>query len=115
MSTQCLLLDKMPAEIRNRIYEYAFAPDDDKEVELADGTPPTIDLVLANRQIHNESIGLYALAHLDYFRNTNFCISRERGPFIKPTIHSSLWTSAVVGNTPAYRGKGSVPRCGSSR
>ncbi|KAK4496208.1 hypothetical protein PRZ48_012188 [Zasmidium cellare] len=98
MSEPCLLLDKLPAELRNRVWEFAFAPDDDSEVELAEATPPSKNLLLTCRQIYDESYGLYQPAYRDYFRTTKFRITYQIN-----RVGFTTYATSTFGNSPLLR------------
>ncbi|CAK1356839.1 uncharacterized protein RHO25_008987 [Cercospora beticola] len=71
----CLFLDKLPAELRNLIYEMAFTSDDNSaDVELCDAQPPNNALLSTCQQIRSEASQLYdALLH-EYWTQTHFIV-----------------------------------------
>lgn len=87
----CTLTDRIPVEIRNRIYELVYAPDDDfpGTVELFSKTPvsdadnvlvyhnmgpPNKHLLLTCRQILSEARAMYKYYYRSFWKNTNFSI-----------------------------------------
>ncbi|EME82714.1 uncharacterized protein MYCFIDRAFT_196199 [Pseudocercospora fijiensis CIRAD86] len=79
----CYLLKKIPAELRNRIYELTFAPDDEQneagEVSLCKAKSPPKDLLVTCRKIHGEAAKMYKAEHQRYWRSTKFKIDRDEG------------------------------------
>lgn len=82
-STECAFFDKLPAELRNQIYELSFTTNACVEeiVEVNKAAPPSKDLLLASRQAHREGHQFYLEAYREYWRTTNFRITipSERG------------------------------------
>ncbi|KAF7194884.1 hypothetical protein HII31_00879 [Pseudocercospora fuligena] len=74
----CYFLDKIPAELRNRIYELAFAPGDEEndagEVSLCKAKSPAKDLIMTCRQVHSEAGKMYKAEYQGYWRNTRFFV-----------------------------------------
>lgn len=72
----CPFLEKMPAELRNEIYELAFSRDEDpsQEVQLFDASPPRKGLLLSCHQIYNESKDYYIQAYQKYWRTSKFTV-----------------------------------------
>ncbi|KXS93840.1 hypothetical protein AC578_5328 [Pseudocercospora eumusae] len=72
----CYLLEKTSPELRNRIYELAFAPEDEvndaDEVSLCKAKSPPKDLILTCRQIHREAAKMYKAEHQRYWKSTKF-------------------------------------------
>lgn len=61
--TPCYLL-KLPAELRNRIYDLAFT-DRGQTIELFSAAPPSRALLRTCRQIYEEAASIYTAALLD--------------------------------------------------
>jgi hypothetical protein len=73
MSTSRLLA--LPAELRNTIYEFTFAPSDKgSDQDFFHPSPPTKSLILTCRQIHNAAVSLYCKAYRAYWNDSNFVI-----------------------------------------
>lgn len=53
----------LPAELRNLIYEYTFAPDLDQPIDIVSACRPNPGIVLACRQTYVESAALFAAAN----------------------------------------------------
>lgn len=71
----CPLLDKLPAEMRNRIYEYVFATEDngDDTIDLAaQDDPPSKNILRTCRQVHAEAAQLYKKTYQAYWTSKNF-------------------------------------------
>jgi hypothetical protein len=67
---------RLSAELRNRIYELAFAPDDEV-VDLLDIKPAHYSLLLTSSQISAEAKGIYATARPVYWSETRFKIETD--------------------------------------
>lgn len=63
----------LPPEIRNRIYDLAFA-NPTTSVNLLEAAPPSKNLVVACRQIHAESKHMYRAAYRAYWSDTHFTL-----------------------------------------
>ncbi|CAK1356838.1 hypothetical protein CB0940_11968 [Cercospora beticola] len=112
----CLVLNKLPAELRNEIYELAFTVDDDEveidlsdfgpprspplltkgEVELSKARPPNNALLSTCHQIQSEATQLYKRASHKYWTDTHFFIDdlKPNGFDAAPEIESlkqDLW------------------------
>ncbi|KAI5366646.1 hypothetical protein Slin14017_G042860 [Septoria linicola] len=73
--TDCLILDRLAAELRNSIYKLAFTPDRDiEEVDFFAAAPPSSALLLTCRQIKNEARGIHRAAYRSYWRSAKFFI-----------------------------------------
>lgn len=70
----CPLLD-LAAELRNRIYEYVFAHDEEKEVDLLHATPPSSALLRTCRQIYSEANQVYKHAFREFWTSSRFVAS----------------------------------------
>ena len=79
--TGCSFFDKLPAELRNEIYELSFTSDTGAEdtVEVSEATPPSKNLLLTSRRFHHEAHRIYLEAYRKYWRSTNFKITLEVG------------------------------------
>ncbi|KAF2166749.1 hypothetical protein M409DRAFT_22803 [Zasmidium cellare ATCC 36951] len=79
MAQSCLFFEKLPAEMRNTIYELAFTPAvlSNEAVHLPDSTPPSKSLLTTCRQMHSEAKGVYRRAYRNYWTNSNFYISSK--------------------------------------
>ncbi|PPJ51648.1 hypothetical protein CBER1_08825 [Cercospora berteroae] len=112
----CLFLNKLPAELRNEIYELAFTSHDDEveidlsdfdpprnsllstkgEVDLSKAEPPNISLLSTCRQIQSEATQLYQRANHQYWTDTHFVVTnlKPNDPHAPPEIQSlkqDLW------------------------
>lgn len=69
LPTGCSFLDKLPAELRNEIYELSFTSDTSAEdaVEVREAAPPSKNLLLASRQFHHEAHQIYLEAYRKYW------------------------------------------------
>lgn len=74
LTAPCFFLDRLPAELRNGIYELAFETrrKDGNPTNLRRPKPPSKALLLSCRQVHQEARGLYLEAYKRYW---------EEGPF----------------------------------
>ncbi|KAK4496207.1 hypothetical protein PRZ48_012187 [Zasmidium cellare] len=72
---------KIPAELRNNIYELAFTQTSpDAEIDVAQAQPPTKALLLTSRRFNTEAKGFYKDAYRKYWRSNNFFVKfREAG------------------------------------
>ncbi|GIZ42827.1 hypothetical protein CKM354_000608100 [Cercospora kikuchii] len=116
LQSDCLFLNKIPAELRNEIYELTFTSDDDEVeidlsnfdpprspllstkggVELSKAHPPNDALLCTCRQIQSEATQLYEKASRQYWSETHFVITnyRPNDRNAPPTIQSikqDLW------------------------
>lgn len=73
----CRLLS-LPAELRNRIYELAFAHDSEKDVDLLKAQTPSKDLVLTCRAIYAEASGVYKQAYRDFWTTSRFQMQMQQ-------------------------------------
>ncbi|KAK4555801.1 hypothetical protein LTR86_007021 [Recurvomyces mirabilis] len=65
----------LPAELRNHIYTFAFAPTNKgTAVNLLVANPPTKFLLLASKQIYREAHELYRDAYRAFWQDTHFFI-----------------------------------------
>ncbi|KAK5719228.1 hypothetical protein LTR15_007751 [Elasticomyces elasticus] len=64
----------LPPEIRNAIWELSFSGTD-REVDMFESHPPSAELLLACRQIHEEAKGFWPGRRGDYFSTTSFTIT----------------------------------------
>ncbi|EME78081.1 uncharacterized protein MYCFIDRAFT_200413 [Pseudocercospora fijiensis CIRAD86] len=78
----CPFLDKIPAELRNEIYELTFASDHNVEekVELFEARPPEKSILSTCRQIYEETRGYYIDAFRSYWQDTEFYVECEEPP-----------------------------------
>ncbi|GIZ42826.1 hypothetical protein CKM354_000608000 [Cercospora kikuchii] len=75
---ECLFLNKLPAEMRNEIYELAFTSNEDRdEVELCEAQPPSPALLFTCQQIRTEAAQLYEEGSYKYWTATHFSIETE--------------------------------------
>lgn len=78
-TSSCLFLTKLPAELRNAIYELVFKPEtNDEDIGGADirtATPPNKNLILVCRQISQEATKLRRDAYRRFWRTTHFKLS----------------------------------------
>lgn len=95
LQSDCLFLNKVPAELRNEIYELAFTSSDDDEVEidlsnfgpprrpsllikgeveLSKAHPPDSALLSTCQQIQSEATQLYKRVSHKYWTDTHFVI-----------------------------------------
>lgn len=65
-------LFRLPTELRNRIYNLAFATP--PSVDFADATPPSKALVQTCRRIHSETSKMHKAAFKDFWAETEFTI-----------------------------------------
>ncbi|KAK0932988.1 hypothetical protein LTR29_015408 [Friedmanniomyces endolithicus] len=77
------LFRRLPAEIRNRIYAFAFLGDDKphqgpETQDLLSARPPTKALLLTCRRVYREAQGVYVESYKAYWRTTAFVVD-ERG------------------------------------
>lgn len=78
-------IKSIPAEMRNRIYDLVFAPDDpdaegwyeDPETRLEEARPPSKAMLLACRQVYNKAKYMYRAAYRLYWTSTRFYVSLE--------------------------------------
>lgn len=76
----CLLLDDLPAELRNNIYEYFFATDDNGDDTIDLGAlyhAPSKNILLTCRQVYEEAGQLYQEAYRTYWTNNKFRVHRS--------------------------------------
>lgn len=74
----CLFLNKLPAEMRNNIYELVFQREDDTDrVWLHHAQPPSKILLLTCQQIRHEAIKPYKKAAHEYWTETQLEICTE--------------------------------------
>lgn len=79
----CHLQEKLPAELRNEIYELLFntscsetSLDNDAEtVDLFHATPPSKALTLTCRQFQAEARDMYRMAYRSYWKSTSFTVN----------------------------------------
>ncbi|GIZ42828.1 hypothetical protein CKM354_000608200 [Cercospora kikuchii] len=74
----CSFLEKLPAELRNEIYELVFTSDDDDFegwVELEDAEPPSRALLWTCQQIKTEATQIYEEACSKYWTETSFRVT----------------------------------------
>lgn len=76
-------LFRIPAELRNRIYELCFVKAN--EVNLLEAMPPSKALLLTCRQIHDEARLMRRRAYRDYWFKTRFFIQG-------PEFEEFVWT-----------------------
>ena len=95
----CALLKKLPAELRNQIYELVFSPNHRKDdsVELRDATPPEGSLTRSCRQIYREASAMYRRAYRDYWTTTPFKMEHTTEEL--KTIREKLEAIAAVSGT----------------
>lgn len=68
----CHFLQRLPAELRNEVYDLAFGFDPDIPVDLLHAEPPSASLIQTCRQIYSESRAMYRNAFRNYWRTTEF-------------------------------------------
>lgn len=69
----CLLLEKLPAELRVFIYEYVFQPQAQQLIfRDVDVEVPKKDFLLTCRQIFREAVTVYQSAYRAFWRETHF-------------------------------------------
>lgn len=91
-----VLLVRLSAELRNRIYEYAFTDLPQKHnhqiftqvVELQDARPPAGALLFTCRQTYNGARGLYQTARIKYWSSTKFILlaAKHKGRSISQLV-----------------------------
>jgi hypothetical protein len=82
LQKQCPLFEKLPAEILNEIYEYAFTTDDSSpRKDLANLERPCISLLLTCQRAFAESLPIYEAARTAFWTQNTFCINRRRQDF----------------------------------
>ncbi|KAK5121161.1 hypothetical protein LTR85_005645 [Meristemomyces frigidus] len=72
----CRLL-KLPAELRNRIYELALTTDGRDEIDLLVAVPPDRTPLLICREIHDEAKGIYKHAYRHFWTSTKFSLTAD--------------------------------------
>ena len=72
---QCFLLDRLPAELRNTIYETAFCTPTEKTVDLLRARSPSPNILLTCRQIYDEARLVHKDACRRFWSETVFEIS----------------------------------------
>ncbi|KAF7188534.1 hypothetical protein HII31_10196 [Pseudocercospora fuligena] len=79
----CYLQEKLPAELRNEIYELVFTTGTPEStqgngpatVDLFHATPPSKALTLTCRQFHAEAHDMYKTAYQSYWKTTSFTVN----------------------------------------
>lgn len=70
----------LPPELRANIWQLAFAPDNDEEINLLGATEPCKNLLITNRQVRDEASQFYSEAREQFWPTTHFFIAnRKRG------------------------------------
>ncbi|KXT13345.1 hypothetical protein AC579_6044 [Pseudocercospora musae] len=92
-SPPCYLLEKIPAELRNRIYQLVFAPYEEEvnkagEINLCKAKFPPKNLIFTCRQIHSEAAKMYKAEYQRYWRSTKFGIDRFRMTRCLDALHA---------------------------
>lgn len=72
----CYLL-RLPAELRNTIYEHVFDCTTEREVELRTATPPSNSLLLTSHEVCNETAKMYKRCYRKYWTTTRFHIDGD--------------------------------------
>ena len=77
---ECPLLDKLPPELRNQIYEYVFTSERSARRNLytAKMQRPWSNLLLTCQRIFAETKGMYEVARTSYWRENTFYVDRMR-------------------------------------
>ena len=80
----CFLVDKIPPEVRNIIYELAFTTDADTqaEIDLFCAAGPSRSLLLTCRRVHDEAAALHKHLHRRYWTTTSFTATVTLNPAI---------------------------------
>lgn len=90
----CLLLKKLPAELRLSIYEYVFQPQAQHlNFRDVDGKVPQKDLLLTCRQVYREAVKIYQSAYRAFWRDTRFVMGT---PFRREEKYPQLLASFNV-------------------
>ncbi|USW48804.1 hypothetical protein Slin15195_G021230 [Septoria linicola] len=73
-SNPCFLLDLLPAELRNNIYELAFTTEHEpgEVVALFDAKPPVKNLLSTCQTVNKEARGMYLEAYRKFWREIKF-------------------------------------------
>ncbi|KAF2207323.1 hypothetical protein CERZMDRAFT_102600 [Cercospora zeae-maydis SCOH1-5] len=93
----CNIFDKLPAEMRNKIWELSFA-NDHEEVELWNLSPPNKSLLLTCKQARSEAGGLYPDAYRAYWATSRFKITLLESK--SSVAEFGRWCSLFDGATP---------------
>lgn len=77
---ECPLLEKLPPELRNQIYEYVFTSERSLRRNLYTATMkrPWCNLLLTCQRIFAETKGIYEVARTSYWRENTFYVDRLR-------------------------------------
>lgn len=80
----CAFFTKLPAELRNAIYELSFADDNEAnaKINLLQAKPPSNALLLTCRQANQEGKEIYRDAFRKYWTGTNFVVEQAYRPTI---------------------------------
>lgn len=79
-------MDKIPAELRNAIYELVFVPGHDEkereshDVSVQDAKPPPKALLCSCRKVYNEGKNMYSAAYRRYWSTTPFILRLNEQP-----------------------------------
>lgn len=68
-------LQRLPAELRNNIYELTFASDTDSYTKLTEAAPPSKSLIFTCRKIYQEARSMYRNECRRYWRETRFFLA----------------------------------------
>ena len=76
-----MILDNLPAELRNEIWKLAFTLKNnwDEEADLVSACPPSKSLMLTCKQVRSEARGLYIGAYRRYWQSTRFKVTFKAG------------------------------------
>lgn len=89
---------RMPAELRNRIYEFTYAVETDVGVDLLTTQPPAKSMLLACRQLCAEAKVIYKESYRKFWKGSRFFIDdlQHRDLSGLRTMHLEHVTSLTV-------------------
>ena len=73
---------KLPAELRNEIYELVFDSRSDSPINLLSAVPPPKDLLLVCREIHSEAEKLYKACYRNFWSENEFVLEKNHGDLV---------------------------------
>ncbi|PPJ51651.1 hypothetical protein CBER1_08822 [Cercospora berteroae] len=94
---ECNIFEKLPGEMRNKIWELSFT-DNEQVVDLQNASPPSKSLLLTCKRANSEARGLYKDAYRAYWTTSPFQITITGGE----CPEASEW-SAVLDDCSTYK------------